>query len=152
MSEAPLIYMGEDNDSDIELVRMALDELGCMVRINTARNGEEALNFLRTLRSAPGPATHPDVILLDLNMPRVGGIEILTYLSQHQDLRSIPVVILTTSDSPRDRATCLRLGAFAYIVKARRFGELVASLAPVVDLVQRSGGGQPATSPRDGRH
>jgi CheY-like chemotaxis protein len=141
MTSAPLIYMVEDNDSDIDLVRMALDERGCTARISTARNGDEALTFFRALSAGPSPAPRPDIILLDLNMPRVGGIEILTYLSQDQALRSIPVVILTTSDSPKDRSTCLRLGAQAYIVKARRYGELVSSLTPVVDLVKQSQGG-----------
>ena len=151
MSTHPLLFMVDDNVSDIDLVRMALDERGCAARIDTARNGDEALVYLRALDAEATSSLVPDLILLDLNMPRIGGIEILTFLSKHARLSSIPVVILTTSDSPRDRSTCMQLGATAYIVKARRFGELVASMSPVVDLLHRSKGGMPPTPPHGSR-
>jgi CheY-like chemotaxis protein len=144
--EPLLVYMVDDNSADIELVKMAFSEHGCDIPFVTAKNGDEALRYLRTL-AADATTSRPGVVLLDLNMPRMGGIDVLTYISLQPQLRSIPVVILTTSDSPRDRETCLKLGANRYIVKSHSLDEFFASLKPVVEMLRPPPGGPPAQPP-----
>jgi len=148
--ERPLVYMVDDNATDIELVKMGFVELGCESAFDTAKNGEEALRTLKALAADP-TAARPDVMILDLNMPRVGGIEVLTYLVSEPRLRSLPVIVLTTSDSPRDRSACLRLGATSYIVKAHNLDDFFTSLKPVVALLRPPpGGGPPESGPGPG--
>ena len=145
--ERPLVYMVDDNATDIELVKMGFAELGCESAFDTAKNGEEALRTLKALAADPA-AVRPDVMILDLNMPRVGGLEVLTFLASEPRLRSLPVIVLTTSDSPRDRSACLQLGATSYIVKAHNLDDFFSSLKPVVAMLRPPpGGGGPTAGP-----
>jgi CheY-like chemotaxis protein len=129
------VFIADDNQPDIDLVKMAFSEQGCEVPFDTAKNGEEVLRYLRAL-VADERAPRPSVLILDLNMPKVSGREVLAYVSTQPALRSIPVVILTTSDSPRDRLACMGMGAHSYIVKAHALDEFFASLKPVMELVR----------------
>jgi len=140
--ERPLIYLVDDNLTDIELVKLGFTELGCDCSFETAQNGEEALSALKALAAEPG-AMLPDVMILDLNMPRVGGIEVLTYLAQEPLLRTLPVIVLTTSDSPRDRSACMALGATGYIVKAHDLDDFFTSLKAVAALLRPPHAGPP---------
>ncbi|WP_246581162.1 response regulator [Deinococcus aestuarii] len=109
----------EDQPNDVELARaaLALSQVGCEVSV--ARDGTEALDLLRQ----PGPC--PNLILLDLNLPGVGGQEVLTAVRANPAWRHVPVVIFTTSDEPQDRAACAAAGADEYVLKPGGFGELI---------------------------
>jgi len=90
------ILLVEDNEGDIILTREALKEGKIKNEISVARDGEEALAFLKEA------ALLPDLVLLDINLPRMNGLELLTIIKQDDDLKKIPVIMLTTSVSEKD--------------------------------------------------
>ena len=114
---APLeILLVEDDSADIELTREALSDSKLMTNLHVVEDGIQAMDFLRKV----GPYAEkprPDVILLDLNMPRMDGREVLEELKVDEDLRSIPVVILTTSGAEEDILRSYNLGANCYVTK-----------------------------------
>jgi CheY-like chemotaxis protein len=125
------ILMVEDNAGDVVLVREALREGPPHVNLSIAVNGEEALARLR--RHGPfANAPRPDLILLDLNLPRLGGREVLAAIKSDTDLRRIPVVILTSSEAEQDIAGSYDLHANCYVTKPANLDELIR----VVRLVQ----------------
>ncbi len=123
---APIdILLVEDNPADVRLTREALKE--SRVRLHVARDGVEAMALLRSATAAQ----RPDLILLDLNLPRKDGREVLQEIKQDDALRHIPVVILTTSQAEQDVLQSYRLGASAFITKPveiDRFFQVVRSL------------------------
>ena len=106
----------EDNPGDVELTREALEEARVRNRLHVVSDGEEALAFLRR-EGRHAQAPRPDLVLLDLNLPRLGGREVLAAIKRSDDLRRIPVVVLTTSEAERDVLGAYELHANAYIVK-----------------------------------
>lgn len=124
--QAVRILLAEDNDADVFLIRRALEKQGLRCQLAVARNGEEALRLLQTAEDSP-PMDAPQLILLDLNLPRVDGGEVLAHVRKTQAFSETPVIVLTSSDSPRDRELAMRLGANAYFRKPtdlRSFMEL----------------------------
>lgn len=110
------ILLVEDNEPDIRLTREALKETSVPNRLHVTRDGVEAMAFLR--REGPfSVAPRPDLILLDLNLPRKDGREVLEELRAEPSLRHIPVVVLTTSKADQDVLRCYRLAANAYVTK-----------------------------------
>jgi CheY-like chemotaxis protein len=118
----PAILLVEDNPLDLDLTLRAFRRHRLVNPIEVARDGEEALAWLP--RWEAGEAT-PAVILLDLKMPRVGGLEVLERLKAHPEFRRIPVVVLTSSAEERDLEAAYRLGANSYIVKPVEFDRFV---------------------------
>ncbi|MEF2277341.1 response regulator [Deinococcus sp. YIM 134068] len=118
------ILLVEDNAADILLTEEAFSEAEFPHTLHLARDGVEALAFLRREGEHLG-APHPDVILLDLNMPRMGGLELLDVLKVHDELRHIPVIVLTTSRAEQDIWRSYHLHANAYIPKPVALGEFV---------------------------
>ena len=116
VGEAIEILLVEDNPGDVRLTTEALTEAKVRNRLAVARDGVEALQYLR--REPPfESATRPDIILLDLNMPRMDGREVLQELKADPALSSIPVVVLTTSESEEDVLRSYQLHASCYITK-----------------------------------
>ena len=110
------ILLVEDNPGDIVLIEEAFHDAGFDVKLNIARDGEEAHVFLR--REGKHANAHaPDLILLDLNLPRKDGRELLGAIKSDPTLRRIPVIVLTTSRSERDIAKSYDLHANCYIIK-----------------------------------
>lgn len=110
------VLLVEDNPGDVELTRDALKDGKLFVNLSVVEDGEKALQFLR--RAEPYPnAPRPDLILLDLNLPRKDGREVLAEIKQDPLLRNIPVVVLTTSDAERDIARSYDLGCNCYATK-----------------------------------
>lgn len=110
------ILLVEDNEGDIVLTQEIIADLEIPVNLSVARSGEEALEFLSN--AGPEKTTPlPDLILLDLNMPRVSGIEILQTIKNAADTATIPVIILTTSYAKSDISACYKLHANSYIIK-----------------------------------
>jgi two-component system, chemotaxis family, response regulator Rcp1 len=110
------ILLVDDDVGDVLLAKKALTNGKIFNAMHVAKDGVEALEFLRQTGKFVG-APRPDLILLDLNMPRKDGRELLADIKNDPDLRSIPVVVLTTSDSERDIANMYDLHANCYVTK-----------------------------------
>ena len=123
------ILLVEDDPNDIELTIGALRECNLANEIVIARDGVEALDYLyRRGNFASHPDGNPIVILLDLKMPKLDGFQVLRQLKSDEELRFIPVVVLTSSRESRDLEECYRLGVNAYVVKPVRFIEFVEAV------------------------
>ena len=116
-SKTVTVLLVEDDPADQKLVKIALAHQGKNCEIYVAGNGEEALEYLRQSNDGKLQNPRPNIILLDLNMPGMGGREFLKEIKADDDLSSIPVVILTTSDSETDIEQCYRLQASGYVQK-----------------------------------
>lgn len=110
------VLLVEDNAGDVRLTKEALKESSLLIHLNVARDGEEAMAFLRREGVHAGTPT-PDLILLDLNLPRKDGREVLQEIKADADLKRIPVVVLTTSEADSDVLTTYGLHANCYITK-----------------------------------
>jgi CheY-like chemotaxis protein len=123
------ILLVEDDPRDVELTLAALSEHNLANRVVVARDGVEALDYLYRQGSFSGrPAGNPVLVLLDLKMPRLDGVGVLRQIKADQNLRLIPVVILTSSREMQDLETCCRLGVNAYVVKPVDFPSFVDSV------------------------
>lgn len=123
------ILLVEDDPKDVELTLNALSEYCVANEIAIARDGEEALDFLyRRGTFASRLEGNPVVILLDLKMPKLDGIQVLRHLKTDEQMRCIPVVVLTSSREDRDLVECYKLGVNAYVVKPIRFTEFVEAV------------------------
>ena len=120
-----VILLAEDEASDAHLVKVALQENRILADLQHVIDGQEALDFVRRHGSRFAAAPRPDLILLDLNMPRMDGREFLHALKQDQALCDIPVVILTTSQAQRDIQSCYSLGASGFITKPIDIGQFI---------------------------
>lgn len=109
------ILLVEDNPNDAELAQRALRKTSLGARLALARDGAEALDYL--LSDKP----KPKVIFLDLKLPKIDGIEVLRRTRADERIRSIPVVVLTSSQEERDIAECYKLGVNSYVVKPVEF-------------------------------
>lgn len=118
------ILLIEDNPADVELTRQCFRESRIPNEVHAARNADTAIAFLR--RSGEfANAPRPDLVLLDLNLPGVDGREILAGLKRDADLRTIPVVVLTTSDADADVCEAYRLQANSYLRKPVDLDEFI---------------------------
>ena len=123
------ILLVEDDPKDIELTLTALGEYNLANEIMIVRDGVEALDYLyRKGEFALRPEGNPIVILLDLKMPKLDGVQVLRRLKTDEQMCLIPVVILTSSRESRDLEEAYRLGANAYVVKPVRFTEFVEAI------------------------
>ncbi len=110
------ILLVEDNPGDVRLTREALKEGKVYSNLHWAKDGVEALEFLRR-KGSFGDVPRPDIILLDLNLPKMDGREVLAEIKQDEDLMRIPVVILTTSKAEEDVLRTYALHANCYVTK-----------------------------------
>ncbi|MDQ3279590.1 MAG: response regulator [Bacteroidota bacterium] len=111
-ADAVILYIDDDSD-DCLFLQTSLEEAGNKAKLICASNGEEALDYLNSV----APASLPNLIVLDLNMPRWDGRRTLHYLKSQPHLASIPVVVLSTSESKQDKDACAQLGAASYFRK-----------------------------------
>lgn len=129
MTTLKRILLVEDDPKDVELTISALSEYNLANDILVVRDGVEALDYLyRRGAFLPEPAGNPILILLDLKMPRMGGIQVLEQIKSDEHLRMIPVVILTSSQESQDLEICYRLGVNAYVVKPVKFTNFVEAV------------------------
>jgi CheY-like chemotaxis protein len=110
------ILLVEDNAGDVRLTREALREARVDVELAAVPDGEEALEFLR-MEGRHADAPRPDLVLLDLNLPKRNGLEVLEDIKRDPRLRGLPVIMLTTSSAAADIAACYERGVNSYIVK-----------------------------------
>jgi CheY-like chemotaxis protein len=131
-----LVLYVEDDDAAFTLVRIILTEEAPEIRLVRALDGEQALAFLR--RSPPYQESEvPDLILLDMNLPRKNGFEVLSELKAAEPLRSIPVVMFSTSSSPRERDESLSLGALEYVEKPAGFDAFVRAVKTACSSLEK---------------
>jgi two-component system, chemotaxis family, response regulator Rcp1 len=110
------ILLVEDNPGDVELTEDALRRSKVATRVSVVTDGEDAMDYLRR-QSSYQDETMPDLVLLDLNLPRKDGMEVLKEMKDDRTLRHIPVVVLTTSEAERDILASYELGANCFISK-----------------------------------
>ncbi|HVS51274.1 MAG TPA: response regulator [Opitutaceae bacterium] len=123
------ILLAEDNPNDVELTLAALHRLNLANELVVVHDGAQALDFLHRRNNFAGrAAVLPAVILLDLKMPRVDGLEVLRAIRGHAELRTLPVVILTSSGQESDLVKGYQLGANAYVVKPVDFEEFIRAI------------------------
>ena len=115
----PTILLVEDDELDVISVERCLKKLDSEYELHTAYNGIEALKIL----SDPDGALVPDVILLDINMPRMNGIEFLKVLREDKKLKHLKVFIMTTSSESNDRTAAEKLGISGYIIKPLNYND-----------------------------
>lgn len=133
MQKRTEILLVEDNPGDVLLTREAFIESGFNHRLAVASDGEQALRFLR--RESPfEDAPRPDVILLDLNLPRKDGRELLADIKADADLMFIPVIILTTSDAEHDVQQAYSLHANCYITKPLQVEAFLRKISSLEDF------------------
>jgi CheY-like chemotaxis protein len=124
------VLLVEDSPGDVRLTQEAFRDANRSIRLHVASDGVEAMAFLRK-EGAHVHAPRPDIILLDLNLPKMDGREVLAHIKEDDGLKTIPTVILTTSDSEADVVKCYQLQANCYLskpVQLEAFEALVKSI------------------------
>ena len=133
MKTAPEVLLVDDNPADIDLMSEALAQSKRHFHVNAVSDGAEAMSFLRRQgRHAEGPS--PDLVVLDLNLPRKDGREVLSDLKTDPALAKIPVVVFTTSQSNSDITRCYELGANCYLRKPGNLPDFVAVVQSMADF------------------
>ena len=122
------ILWAEDSVQDQQLVRASLQDLGSRARVSFVEDGESLLDALRTVR--------PRLVVLDLQMPRLGGLEALARLRQAPATRELPVVVFSSSNHPRDVAECRRLQAIDFVTKPMEFAQFCAAVGRILGALR----------------
>ncbi len=125
-----VILLVEDNDDDVELTRLGFQRARLAVQLQHVSNGDECLAFLR--KEGPyAAAPTPDIILLDLNMPRMGGLEVLEEINRDERLKHLVIVVMTSSKADEDVLRSYKLRCSSYLVKPvnfEAFAKMIQSL------------------------
>ncbi len=127
------ILLVEDNPADIRLTQEVFEEIGAPHRLHVARDGEEALAMLRR-QGVHANVPEPDLVLLDLNLPRKDGREVLAEIKSDPKLNHIPIVVLSTSRAERDVLACYHLHANCYLQKPVDFEAFAALIRGLQDF------------------
>jgi CheY-like chemotaxis protein len=141
MSHEPLvILLAEDDDGHAQLVQRNLKRSGVVNTIVHVRDGQEALDYIRSQGDyASRPRRTHLLVLLDINMPRVDGVEVLRQIKDDPQHNKLPVIMLTTTDDPREIENCYQLGCSIYVTKPvayEAFVEAVSRLGLFLQIVQ----------------
>jgi CheY-like chemotaxis protein len=147
MATVPInIVLAEDDEGHATLIQRNLERVGLVNRFTWVKDGQEALDFLFAEGPYAGrPAAETTLLLLDINMPRVDGVEVLRRLKADPRTAGLPVIVLTTTDDPREIERCYRLGCNVYVTKPVEypaFIEAIKRLGLFLQVVQvpRNGG------------
>jgi CheY-like chemotaxis protein len=126
------ILIAEDDPNDLELTMTALSEYNLANQVDVVHDGADALDYLfRRGSFADRPEGEPVAVILDLKMPKVDGLEVLRQIKEHPDLRTIPVVMLTSSSEERDLVQSYQLGVNAFVVKPVGFEAFMRAIKAV---------------------
>jgi CheY-like chemotaxis protein len=145
--EPVTILLAEDDDGHASLVQRNLERAGLLNGFVRVKDGQELLDFLNEKGRAQEAADDQMVILLDINMPRVDGIEALRQIKANPETHRIPVIMLTTTDDPREVDRCYELGCNVYITKPveyEGFIDAVRRLGMFLQIVRKPRNGRPA--------
>jgi chemotaxis family two-component system response regulator Rcp1 len=126
------ILLAEDNDNDVELTRQGFKRAKLLVNLHCVRDGEECLAFLRKQGEYMNAPT-PDLILLDLNMPKIGGREVLAEIMGDDRLKSLPVVVLSTSEEGEEILKMYKMRCNSYIVKPVDFEQFLKVVRAIAE-------------------
>lgn len=127
MSDEIQILLVEDNPGDVRLTKEALRGAKVANELHVVGDGEEAIDFLRQ-RGRHGGAPRPDIVLLDLNLPRIDGVEVLADIKSDADLAKIPIIVLTSSSAEVDIQRAYELHANCFISKPVDFTEFIGAV------------------------
>lgn len=127
--EEIFILIAEDDADDRFLLQAAFEENGFTDKLHFVENGVEVIEYLTTIKHKEKDNIFPRFILLDLNMPKKDGREVLKELKQHPDLKKIPVIIFSTTNNEQEMRRCYELGANSYITKPNSFENLLKTVA-----------------------
>jgi CheY-like chemotaxis protein len=128
-SEELIILMAEDDEGHAYLVRQNLEEAGVSNQIVHVTNGQEALDYIQSQGAYAGRVPNgPLLLLLDINMPLIDGVEVLRQLKANHDTAKLPVIMLTTTDDPREIQKCYDLGCSCYITKPVEYDRFVEAI------------------------
>lgn len=127
MNKSLKILLVEDDIIEVMKFNRAVLTLNLPHKIITACNGEEGLEVLEDKDQLP------NIIFLDLNMPKINGIEFLTILKDNPDLRHIPVVVLSTSNNKRDLLECYKIGVSGYVLKPLKYGDYLNKINKMME-------------------
>jgi CheY-like chemotaxis protein len=148
MTKEVVILIADDDPGHARLIEKNLQRAGLHNPVVRFENGQDILDFLFCRGSASKrEPPHPYLLLLDIRMPKVDGVEVLRQIKADPELRKLPVIMLTTTDDPREVARCHQLGCSNYIVKPvdyEKFSEAITQLGLFISLVQ-----VPEINPRD---
>ena len=124
------ILLVEDNDDDVQLTLRAFRKSDLVSTVTVVRDGVEAFEYLLATGeyASRNPDVLPDLVLLDIKLPRVDGVQVLERLRSHPRTKLIPIVILTSSTEPKDLLTCYTLGANSYVRKPIDFQQFTRAL------------------------
>jgi len=125
------ILLVEDNEGDILLTTEALEESKIINKITVLRDGEKAIGYLDTLSYA---GQFPDLVLLDVNLPKKSGHEVLLYIKNHADLKQIPVIMLTTSSADKDILAAYKNHVNCYITKPIDVDDFMKAIFKIEDF------------------
>ena len=125
----PIVLSVEDNDADFYLIQMALEECMSQITLTRLADGEQAIAFME--RFEDGTSTLPNLILLDANLPRCDGFEVLQAMRSKACLSQIPVIMFTSSANEVEKRLALKLGASEFITKSNNLEDMMSSLSLV---------------------
>jgi CheY-like chemotaxis protein len=147
MSKSPYqIWIAEDNPADVYLIEEALRRYEFAYHLEIADNGEDMLKMITGIDQDPS-ASCPDLFLIDLNLPRRPGDEILARIRQSSRCARVPAIVITSSDSPQDRARVRDLGASFYFRKPADLEKFMAIGGIVREFLEKEQNGVPQASP-----
>src|SRR6266404_667428 len=128
-AEVKTILLAEDDPNDVELTLRALEEYNLANKVTVAQDGEDALDYLyRRGKFSTRLNGNPIFVLLDLKMPKVNGLEVLRKMKTDERLKTIPVIVLTSSREAPDLAECYEFGVNAYVVKPVDFQDFIKAV------------------------
>jgi CheY-like chemotaxis protein len=131
------VLIAEDNPADVYLLREAMNQQGEKVELVVVSDGEEALDFIER-RGRFSNEPRPDLFVLDLNLPKMDGSDVLRRIREKEDYATVPVVVLTSSDSPKDRSIISSLGAESFLTKPSDLDQFLSLGAVLLDFIRRS--------------
>lgn len=136
MPAVPHVLLVDDNPGDIELTKIAFETNNFQADFSVASDGAQAIELLKKIAENKAQA-RPDLILLDLNLPKVHGLDVVTFIKNDPRLKDIATIILTTSSAVQDQKNCERLGANRYLIKPSRFEDFLHLMLQLKPFLQR---------------
>lgn len=144
------ILVAEDDEDDYDLLEMAFRQLDLLHSLHRVRNGAELINYLSLAVNKKQEL--PDLILLDINMPKLNGIEALARIKNDDSYINVPVIMYSTSSSDEQKTKCLELGAKDFITKGASFDTILSTMRNIDHYLKRSSPATHSVSYKNKKH